>query len=112
MNVNKLLVLDLRLLLYPLQRFFHSLNDLRMKGRLDALVFSLIEQLKMQVKAALLLGLVFFCRDAVLIGPGVLPNAGDLPRDFYIRGVGFDCEAISFDFLRYNRLGKRPMTVS
>ena len=54
----------------------------------------MVEQLGMQIMA--LVGLVFlhFQGDAVRVGPGVLPNAGHLPGDLYVRPVGLDGEPV------------------
>src|SRR5262249_37230280 len=70
----------------------------------DALLFRLLESFRMEIVTALFLGLLLFDRDAILVRPGVLPNSGDLPTDFYTRRVGLNREAIAFDFFGNDRL--------
>src|ERR1051325_2158758 len=65
-----------------------SLHHLWVARPVDAALFRLIEGVRVQVGATLALALSFFYRDAVLIGKRIVTDAGHLPRDFHVRGVG------------------------
>jgi hypothetical protein len=64
-----------------------------------AAVFPLAVLDGMEVLASLALRLVLLDRDAVLLGPGVLADARDLPGDLGPRGAGADVEGVPAIFL-------------
>src|SRR5262245_28440465 len=79
-----------------------------MSRPLDALLFGLVEQIGMQVVAALGLGLVLFNGDAMRVGPGILAYSGHLPRNLDAGNAGPDSEAVVADLSCNDGLGKLP----
>src|SRR5215471_5501434 len=75
---------------------------------LNALLFGLIEQLRMQVVASLGLRFVLVDRDAMRVGPGILTYSGHLPRNLDAGRAGSDGEAIVADLSGNDGLGKLP----
>lgn len=66
---------------------------------MDAFGFRLAIEFRVQIGAPLGLGLVFFHRNPMGVGPGVLPNARHLPGDFTARLATRNLEAVAGDFL-------------
>jgi hypothetical protein len=75
-----------------------------MAGPGDALLCWRAIQLGMEIRTALILRLELLDWNAVGIGPGILPDAGDLLGNFHVRLVGLDAEAPVRDFSCYDGL--------
>ena len=106
-GLSRLLIVGLRLLLHLLARLLHLPHGLRVKRPLDAFFRRLVEQLRVQVEASLFIRLVFFCQNAMLVGPGILPNARDLPRDLHVGRIALDRE-LSYPKIAIAVFGQRP----
>src|SRR6185295_14281150 len=74
----------------------------------DGFFFRLVEDVGVEIIAALAFGLLDLDLDSILVGPGVLANARDLPRDLHICGAGPDDETIALDLFGDDGLRKRP----
>ena len=62
------------------------------------------EQLGVLVVTLLLRRLDFLNRDAMGVGPGILPDPRHLPGNFHSRLVGLDHESVGMDLFRHNGL--------
>src|SRR5208282_360367 len=77
----------------------HSIQ-LRMMCRQSRFFFRSTEQFRMDVSAALDPRLLHFPLNPVRIGPGVMPDARNLPRDFHAGLAAPDLEAVVLHFRR------------
>jgi hypothetical protein len=96
----------LHLLLSP---FFHPFHQVGMAGPLDAFFLGLIEQFRVNVMAALELGLGFLDRYAVCVGPRILADSRYLPAHLHTRGAPGYLEVIVGDLfgdIQINKIGK------
>src|SRR3982074_2576266 len=94
------------LVLCPL--FLQSLNGFWSECPLQPLLLGLSIQLGMEVRTALILRLWLFVIDGVRLGVRVLPNPSYLPRNFNIRLVGLNGEAVGTNLRSNNSLCELP----
>jgi hypothetical protein len=59
-----------------------------------AFLFRCAEQFGIQIRSTFLRRFLLLDRNAVSVGPRVLPDAGDLPRDLHVRFVTLDGEPV------------------
>src|SRR5947208_2959102 len=84
------------------------LHRLYRTRRSYAFLFRLPKKLGMKIGTFFDSNFVFFHLDAMSIGPSILSNASDLPRDLHVRFVGLDCEVVVLNFFGNDSLCELP----
>src|SRR5262245_9959382 len=72
-------------------------HHLRVARPFERLLFGLVEDLRVQVVAALAFRLFFFYRNPMFVGVSVMADASHLPRDLHAGPVGLDRETVAIN---------------
>src|SRR5262249_6710127 len=104
--VNHLLLLLILEPVFDLGWPLTESHQLTVTRPVDTALFRLTECIRVEVVAVLRFRLVLFYRYAILVGPAVLTNTSNLPRDLDVCRAGLDNKTIVLDLLRDDRLSK------
>lgn len=76
----------------------HFTHPFRIPGPFDTFLRALTVQFGMQVISAFMSRFLFFHRNAMGVGVGIVTDAGDLPRNFHAGFSASDLETVAGDF--------------